>query len=114
MVAFGCVKSRIFGGLIRINYCCINKIGILSRSPEKAGGGGSIPSLAAIDACCAWLQPYQNPIVNIDWGSRSSGEQIPQVVERNEEWKESLEFKEVRRSLREQEVPGSNPGSPTT
>jgi hypothetical protein len=41
MVAFGCTYKPSF---LRINI--FNKIGVADRDPEKAGVGGSIPSLA--------------------------------------------------------------------
>ena len=34
----------------RANQCLINKMTFSESSPEKAGVGGSIPSLATIDA----------------------------------------------------------------
>ena len=45
---FGCNWLSSFGGNQRDKYLRLNKVAMVERSPEKAGVGGSTPSLATI------------------------------------------------------------------
>jgi hypothetical protein len=46
MVAFGCTYSRLLDGRNRVKFLFFNEMSSAETSPEKAGVGGSIPSLA--------------------------------------------------------------------
>src|SRR5215471_17813425 len=48
MVAFGCTCGRLFRRKCQSRICVFNTLDLAGCSPEKAGVGGSIPSLATI------------------------------------------------------------------
>lgn len=60
------------GAMERANQCLINKMTFSESSPEKAGVGGSIPSLATIipkdfGDFADFLQPTIQPTILIGW-----------------------------------------------
>src|SRR5437867_786575 len=64
MVAFGCTYSRLSMRKSRLGWFTVDKIDLADRSPEKAGVGGSIPSLAT-SLCCCFFSTYRPVRVSV-------------------------------------------------